>query len=170
MGGGPEPGRDQGRHHRVSVPRLALERQGQVQPTSPTPDAFPTVAKTRAWTTLERNGQLYVWNDPQGNPPPADVTIPEIAGYGTDEWTDWSWKTLRIKGSHCREIVDNVVDMAHFFYIHYSFPRYFKTSSRATPPRSNMHSTGREDIVSGTNYDDPTPSCVRRPRTSARRT
>ena len=25
--------------------------------------------------------------------------------------------------SHCREIIDNVVDMAHFFYIHFAFPK-----------------------------------------------
>ena len=29
----------------------------------------PLRARTRAWTTLERNGQLFVWNDPEGNAP-----------------------------------------------------------------------------------------------------
>ncbi|TCN52135.1 3-ketosteroid 9alpha-monooxygenase subunit A [Rhodococcus sp. SMB37] len=115
----------------------------------------PPLARTRAWTTLERNGQLFVWNDPEGNPPPDDVTIPHIDGYGTDEWTDWSWKTLRIKGSHCREIVDNVVDMAHFFYVHYSFPRYFKNVFEGHTATQYMRSTGREDVIVGTNYDDP---------------
>lgn len=36
----------------------------------------PPIARTRSWTTLERNGQLFVWNDPEGNPPPDEVTIP----------------------------------------------------------------------------------------------
>ncbi|MGG7102240.1 Rieske 2Fe-2S domain-containing protein [Rhodococcus sp. 24CO] len=115
----------------------------------------PPLAKTRAWTTLERNGQLFVWNDPQGNPPPAEVTIPEIEGFGSDEWSDWSWNTLTIEGSHCREIVDNVVDMAHFFYIHYSFPRYFKNIFEGHVASQYMESVGREDVISGTNYGDP---------------
>jgi len=86
----------------------------------------PPGARTRAWLTLERNGQLFVWHDPQGNPPPPEVTIPEIEGYGTSEWTSWTWNSVRIEGSHCREIVDNVVDMAHFFYVHFAFPVYFR--------------------------------------------
>ncbi|ATQ29053.1 3-ketosteroid-9-alpha-hydroxylase [Rhodococcus ruber] len=86
----------------------------------------PPLARTRSWTTLERNQQLFVWHDPEGNPPPADVTIPAIEGAGTDEWSDWTWNSVLIEGSHCREIVDNVVDMAHFFYVHYSVPRSFE--------------------------------------------
>src|SRR4029077_18995482 len=35
----------------------------------------PVAARTRAWRTLERNGHLFVWNDPEGNAPPDDVTI-----------------------------------------------------------------------------------------------
>jgi len=115
----------------------------------------PPVAKTRTWPTLERNGQLFVWQDPQGSKPTDEVTIPHIEGYGTDEWTDWTWKTLRIKGSHCREIVDNVVDMAHFFYIHYSFPKYFKNVFEGHVATQYMNSVGREDVMTGTNYDDP---------------
>jgi len=115
----------------------------------------PPLAKTRAWTTLEKNGQLFVWHDPQGNPPPAEVTIPDIEGFGSDEWSDWSWNTLTIEGSHCREIVDNVVDMAHFFYVHYSFPKYFKNIFEGHVASQYMESVGREDIISGTNYGDP---------------
>ena len=40
----------------------------------------PPAARTRSWLTLERNGQLFVWHDPEGNPPPDDVTIPRIEG------------------------------------------------------------------------------------------
>jgi hypothetical protein len=29
---------------------------------------------------MQQNKQLFVWNDPQGNPPPADVVIPRIEG------------------------------------------------------------------------------------------
>lgn len=86
----------------------------------------PVRARTRNWITLERNEQLYVWHDPEGNPPPPDVTIPEHRGRDQGRWTPWSWNSLVIKDSHCREIVDNVVDMAHFFYVHFAYPVYFK--------------------------------------------
>ena len=83
-------------------------------------------ARTRAWRTLERNGHLFVWNDPEGNPPPDDVTIPVIEGASSDGWTDWTWDTIPVNGIHCREVVDNMVDMAHFYYIHKGLPTYFK--------------------------------------------
>ncbi|MFG2140048.1 Rieske 2Fe-2S domain-containing protein [Streptomyces sp. NPDC048650] len=110
----------------------------------------PPRARTRAWTTLERNQQLYVWHDPQGNPPPPGVTIPEIEGVGGDEWSDWSWNALRVENSNCREIVDNVVDMAHFYYIHHSFPTYFKNVFDGHVATQYMESTPRGDIDLGT--------------------
>ncbi|NBE55818.1 Rieske 2Fe-2S domain-containing protein [Streptomyces boluensis] len=113
----------------------------------------PPRAKTRSWTTLERNRQLFVWHDPQGNPPPPEVTIPEIAGiHGPEagEWSDWSWNTLRVEGSNCREIVDNVVDMAHFFYVHYSFPEYFKNVFEGHVATQYMESSPRGDMDLGT--------------------
>lgn len=115
----------------------------------------PRVARTHSWPALERNGQLFIWHDPQGGKPTDDVTIPEIAGYGTPEWTDWTWKSLLVENANCREIVDNVVDMAHFFYVHYSFPRYFKNVFEGHVATQYMESTAREDIVTGTNYGDP---------------
>ena len=75
------------------------------------------LARTAKWTTLEQDGMLFVWNDPEGKPPPPDVTIPLIEGATSDEWTDWHWYTT-VVNTNCREIIDNVVDMAHFFYIH----------------------------------------------------
>ncbi|SDE49607.1 hypothetical protein/3-ketosteroid 9alpha-monooxygenase subunit A, partial [Rhodococcus tukisamuensis] len=100
----------------------------------------------------------FVWHDPQGSKPTDEVTIPEIEGYGTDEWTDWTWKTLLVEGSHCREIVDNVVDMAHFFYVHYAFPRYFKNVFEGRVATQYMNSTPRHDVSVGTSYDDPNSS------------
>ncbi|MDI3408779.1 Rieske 2Fe-2S domain-containing protein [Streptomyces cavernicola] len=113
----------------------------------------PPRARTRSWTTLERNKQLFVWHDPEGNPPPADVTIPEIPGvHGPEagEWSEWTWKTLRVEGSNCREIVDNVVDMAHFFYVHYSFPEYFKNVFEGHIANQYMESSPRPDLELGT--------------------
>jgi 3-ketosteroid 9alpha-monooxygenase subunit A len=85
----------------------------------------PPTARTRSWLTLERNQQLFVWNDPESNLPSPDVIIPEIAGAYSDEWSSWTWDALTVD-ANCREVVDNVVDMAHFFYIHFAFPTYFR--------------------------------------------
>jgi 3-ketosteroid 9alpha-monooxygenase subunit A len=106
----------------------------------------PLRARTAAWHTMLQDGMLFVWNDPEGNPPPEDVTIPRIPAYGDPEFTEWVWYTTKIDGSNCREIVDNVVDMAHFFYVHYSFPTYFKNVFEGHVATQYMEGIGREDI------------------------
>ncbi|CRK57807.1 Rieske (2Fe-2S) domain-containing protein [Alloactinosynnema sp. L-07] len=105
----------------------------------------PLRARTGSWPTLEQDNLLFVWNDPQGNPPPVDVTIPIIEGATRDDWTDWVWYTTVIEGAHCREIVDNIVDMAHFFYVHYSFPTYFKNIFEGPVATQLQKGVGRED-------------------------
>lgn len=75
------------------------------------------VDRTRAWTSREVNGHLVIWHDPEGNEPPADVTVPVLEGYGTSEWSDWLWCDDIIE-THPRELIDNLADPAHFFYIH----------------------------------------------------
>lgn len=115
----------------------------------------PLRARTRTWLTAEHNGLLFAWNDPQGNPPPAHVTIPEIDGYGNGRWSEWSWKSYHVEGANCREIVDNVVDMAHFFYVHYQVPRFFKNVFEGHIATQYMNSTGREDIQTGVQMDLP---------------
>jgi 3-ketosteroid 9alpha-monooxygenase subunit A len=85
----------------------------------------PPRARTRAWTTMEVDGQLFVWHDPEGNPPPPEVTIPAVEGFADGSWTDWSWNTVEIDAP-CTELVDNMVDMAHFYYVHKGLPTYFK--------------------------------------------
>jgi 3-ketosteroid 9alpha-monooxygenase subunit A len=106
----------------------------------------PPRARTGTWQTLEQDGMLFVWNDPEGNPPPADVTIPHIPGATSDEWTDWHWYTTTIDNANCREVVDNVVDMAHFFYVHYSLPTYFKNIFEGHVATQIMKGAGREDV------------------------
>ncbi|MDV6014182.1 Rieske 2Fe-2S domain-containing protein [Haloechinothrix sp. LS1_15] len=112
----------------------------------------PLRARTRSWLTMERNKQLFVWNDPEGNPPPEHVTIPSIEGVGSDEWSNWTWDTLLIEGSNCREIVDNVVDMAHFFYIHHAFPTYFKNVFEGHIASQYLNTKGRPDTGALSNY------------------
>lgn len=113
---------------------------------------IPLRARTRSWLTLERNQQLFVWHDPEGNPPPDDIVIPETKGASSDEWSDWTWDTVRIDGSNCREIIDNMVDMAHFFYIHFAFPTYFKNVFEGHIATQYLNSRAREDVKLGSSY------------------
>jgi 3-ketosteroid 9alpha-monooxygenase subunit A len=112
----------------------------------------PPRARTRSWLTLERNGQLFVYNDPQGKPPPPEVVIPEIEGVGTPEWSSWTWDSVLVENSNCREIVDNIVDMAHFFYVHFAFPVYFKNVFEGHIASQYLHSRSRPDIGTGSKH------------------
>ncbi|WP_168226585.1 Rieske 2Fe-2S domain-containing protein [Tomitella fengzijianii] len=103
----------------------------------------PMRARTQSWTTLERDGLLFVWNDPENSEP--EDYIPVIRT-GDDEWTEWQWKTIIID-TNCREIVDNVVDMAHFFYVHYALPTYFKNVFEGVTATQYMNGEGREDMI-----------------------
>jgi 3-ketosteroid 9alpha-monooxygenase subunit A len=112
----------------------------------------PPAARTRSWTTLERSGQLFVWHDPQRNPPPPDVTIPRIDGAYSAGWTDWTWDSILVEGADCREVIDNVVDMAHFFYIHFAFPTYFKNVFEGHIASQYLRTRSRPDVEGGSNY------------------
>jgi 3-ketosteroid 9alpha-monooxygenase subunit A len=113
----------------------------------------PPAARTRSWLTLEQNQQLFVWHDPRGNPPPEDVIIPRIDGAYSAEWSNWSWDSILVEGANCREIIDNVADMAHFFYIHFAFPTYFKNVFEGHIASQYLRTKSRPDINDGSsNY------------------
>ncbi len=115
----------------------------------------PRLARTRAWTTDVRGGLLFVWHDHEGNPPQPEVRIPDIPESASDEWTDWRWNTMLIEGSNCREIIDNVTDMAHFFYIHFGLPTYFKNVFEGHIASQYLHNVGRPDVNDlGTSYGE----------------
>ncbi|MEB8325708.1 MULTISPECIES: Rieske 2Fe-2S domain-containing protein [Dietzia] len=115
----------------------------------------PLRAKTRAWITNVQSGQVFVWHDHEGNPPLEEDAIPVIEEYDTGEWTDWEWNRLVIEGSNCMEIVDNVVDMAHFYYIHFAFPTYFKNVFEGQTATQYLNTKGRPDHdPSGGKYGD----------------
>ncbi|MGW5224461.1 Rieske 2Fe-2S domain-containing protein [Nocardia niigatensis] len=107
----------------------------------------PPLARTKAWPTLEISGQLFVWHDPQGRKPPAELAIPAIPTYGDPGWTDWVWNSIVVERSHCREIVDNIVDMAHFFYVHYGMPTFFRNVFEGHTATQLMRSRPRADAV-----------------------
>jgi len=109
----------------------------------------PLRARTRTWHAMERNRQLFVWHDPEGNGPIESQMIPAIPELETGQWTDWTWEVLDIPNANCREIIDNVVDMAHFFYVHYAFPTYFKNVFEGHVATQYMNSRGRDDKAGG---------------------
>jgi 3-ketosteroid 9alpha-monooxygenase subunit A len=108
---------------------------------------IPLRARTRTWHALERNKQLFVWHDHEGNPPIPEQMVPEIPEIHTGEWSDFTWEVIDIPGSNCREIIDNIVDMAHFFYIHGAFPTYFKNVFQGHVATQYMNSRSRPDLV-----------------------
>jgi 3-ketosteroid 9alpha-monooxygenase subunit A len=115
----------------------------------------PRLARTRSWTTDVRGGLLFVWHDHEGNPPQPEVQIPEIPESASDEWTDWRWNSILIEGSNCRDIIDNVTDMAHFFYIHFGLPTYFKNVFEGHVASQYLHNVGRPDVNDlGTSYGE----------------
>jgi phenylpropionate dioxygenase-like ring-hydroxylating dioxygenase large terminal subunit len=88
----------------------------------------PPRARTRAWPAMERNRQLLVWNDPEnGAPDPA--IIPDLADKFAGGWSVLSWKSTLME-TNVRELIDNMSDLAHFFYVHgegkRQGPSYFK--------------------------------------------
>ena len=114
----------------------------------------PPRARTRSWLTLEENRQLFIWNDPEGAPPPPEVVIPRIEGAFSDEWSEWTWDSVLIEGADCREVIDNVVDMAHFFYIHFAFPTFFKNVMEGHVVTQYLETRGRPDVSVGSAYSD----------------
>ncbi|WP_183098704.1 Rieske 2Fe-2S domain-containing protein [Nocardioides pelophilus] len=107
----------------------------------------PMRAKTRTWHAMERNRQLFVWHDHEGNPPIPEQMVPEIPELETGEWSAMTWQAIDIPGSNCREIIDNIVDMAHFFYIHGAFPTYFRNVFEGHVASQYMNSEARPDLV-----------------------
>ncbi|GAA3831932.1 Rieske 2Fe-2S domain-containing protein [Nocardioides panacisoli] len=115
----------------------------------------PLRARTRRYETAVRNGQLLVWNDPEGSAADRDLLPPELPGVAqgigekNDLYTDWSWEVVPIDGSHCRELIDNVADMAHFYYVHFSFPTSFRNIFEGNTATQFMESKGRPDKAGG---------------------
>ena len=77
---------------------------------------MPARARIRSWPIMQRNKLLFLWYDPEGLPPPDNIVIPEIENLDT-EWSDWI-ETVHDVHTNPRELVDNLVDAAHFFYVH----------------------------------------------------
>jgi 3-ketosteroid 9alpha-monooxygenase subunit A len=109
----------------------------------------PMRARTQRYETAERNGHLFIWHDPEGSDADREILPPELPDVLTDKYTPWSWHTKEINGSHCRELIDNVADMAHFYYVHFAFPTSFRNIFEGTTATQYMSSKGRPDKSEG---------------------
>jgi 3-ketosteroid 9alpha-monooxygenase subunit A len=78
---------------------------------------IPPKAKVKSWPVHEQNKLFFVYNDPEGNPPPEEVAIPRIEACFSDGWTPWNIKYW-LFNTNCRELIDNLADEAHFGAIH----------------------------------------------------
>ncbi|MCW2857285.1 MAG: Rieske (2Fe-2S) domain protein, partial [Marmoricola sp.] len=109
----------------------------------------PLRARTQRYPVVIRNEQVLLWHDVEGSEPDLEILPPELPGVGTDEYTDWTWEVVPITDSHCRELIDNVVDMAHFYYVHFSFPTSFRNVFEGHVATQYMESKGRPDKSGG---------------------
>lgn len=114
----------------------------------------PLRARTQKYPVAVRNEQVLVWHDVEGSEPDMDILPPDLFGDDRGSYTDWTWETLDVPNAHCREIVDNVVDMAHFFYVHYAFPTSFRNVFEGHVATQFMESVGRPDVGGGGYGDD----------------
>ena len=112
----------------------------------------PKLARTRSWSVCEQNRLLFVWHDAENNPPSDEVAIPRIEEAFDDQWTDWSVKRWRIENSHSREVVDNLADTTHFFYVHDGLPIYCKNVFDGHTASQYLTNRGRGDTELGPTF------------------
>lgn len=110
----------------------------------PYAERIPKKAVIKSWPTTEQNGLLFVWNDPEGNPPIPEQYPQRNADYFSGEWTDWNIAEFTIH-SNCRELVDNMADMGHFGPVHYSQVETFRNISEGH--KFTQYMSGGHDIL-----------------------
>jgi 3-ketosteroid 9alpha-monooxygenase subunit A len=108
---------------------------------------IPEKAVIKAWPVLEKNGLVFVWQDPEGNTPIVEQEPRAMEDWYSGEWTDWEMAAIPI-GSQGRELVDNMADMAHFGPIHYSTVKSFRNTMEGHIFKQYMVG-GHEILVEG---------------------
>lgn len=114
----------------------------------------PLRARTQRYQTAVRNQSLFIWYDPEGSTGDEALLPPELEGLTSGKYTDWFWESEHIEGSNCRELIDNVVDMAHFYYVHFAFPTSFRNVFEDGVATQFMESKGRPDKNGGYGSDE----------------
>jgi 3-ketosteroid 9alpha-monooxygenase subunit A len=84
---------------------------------------IPRGARLDALETRELNGMITVRYDRDGVSP--DYALPELPEWDDEAFSPWMYRTMRVK-THPREIVENVVDFAHFEPVHHTRAELFE--------------------------------------------
>lgn len=85
---------------------------------------IPPKAKIKVWPVCTQNHLLFVWHDPEGNAPSAEMSIPRINACFSNNWSPWKIVSWNIN-TNVRELVDNLADFAHFGPVHGQKVDYF---------------------------------------------
>jgi 3-ketosteroid 9alpha-monooxygenase subunit A len=79
---------------------------------------IPRQACIRTFPVVERAGCIWMWHDEEGGQP--DFDLPAFAEWDSEDdgWVRWRIDPLGTLPVHPQEIVDNIVDAAHFIPVH----------------------------------------------------
>jgi len=83
-------------------------------PYSPAP--IPKTACIKTFPAIEWGGLVFVWYDSEGGAP--DYDLPAIPQYEDPSWVKWRVDYMGQVDLHPVEVLDNMVDKAHFEPIH----------------------------------------------------
>lgn len=72
-------------------------------------------ARLTTWPVVTANGVVFAWHGPPGEPPAWEV--PVLAEAEDERFVRVAGGRVRIR-SHVQELVENVVDVAHFQFVH----------------------------------------------------
>ncbi len=76
---------------------------------------IPRKAEMDCWPVAEHSGIIMVWHDIDKNPPSWEV--PEAPEFMSDEWSEPHYRQWKFR-THNQEMAENIVDSAHFKYLH----------------------------------------------------
>lgn len=84
----------------------------------------PPQAKVACWHVDERDGMIFLWNDADGLGP--EWALPDLSATLAG-FSPWNHSVLEI-ATHPREIIENIVDTAHFMPVHGTDAKSFRNT------------------------------------------
>jgi 3-ketosteroid 9alpha-monooxygenase subunit A len=109
---------------------------------------IPPKARIRSWPTMEINQQLFVYNDPEWNAPPPEIAPPPIEAVMDGDCMPWNWESITVD-TNIRELIDNVSDSTHFYYVHGWVPTKFRNVFEGHIAAQYSEFQGRNDVNFG---------------------
>jgi len=83
----------------------------------PYSEMIPEAARLKTFPTVEVAGCIWMWHDPEGLEP--EYPMPDFGGrWNAPGWVNWKIDHMGDLDCHPCELVDNMVDVAHFIPIH----------------------------------------------------